>query len=65
MAKRLYVNCKDYNGSKNVKFIMDKTDSRVDDGTWETIGEVNVVRNSFNYDGNDYQVHSDWSVSKL
>jgi hypothetical protein len=59
------MNCSDYNGNKDVKFIMDITDSRTDDKNWQILDTVNVVKNQFTSKKVDYTVHSDWSVSRL
>ena len=67
MAKRVFVNCKDYNGHKNVKFVMRPNDFRLTDEVfsddYETLGDVNVLNNGFAFSGKLYTVHSDWSVS--
>ena len=65
MAKRAFVNCKQYNNDKNVKFIMDINDSRLQDDDYELIGYVDVNRNIFVHNGKSYQVFPDWSVKEI
>ena len=64
MAKRYYINAKDRDGHKNVKFIMELSDSRAKTDNYEILDTVNVVKNRFTSKNIDYAVHSDWSVSK-
>jgi hypothetical protein len=66
MAKRIYVNCKDYNGYKDVKFVMRPDDFRLQDAKWgyEPIAPVNVAKNHFVLNGIGHIVFSDWSVKE-
>jgi len=65
MAKRHFMNCSDYNGNKDVKFVMELSDSRTSNKDWQILDTVNVVKNRFTSKSIDYKVHSDWSVSKI
>ena len=67
MAKRNYVNCKDYNGYKNSKFVMNTDDFRLTDPSfsdnYEVIALVDVKNRKFSYNGKTFEVFSDWSVA--
>lgn len=66
MVQRAFVNFKDYNGYKDVKFVMRPEDInfRRSLGTDITlIDTVNVKQGTFLYGGVVHTVHSDWSVS--
>ena len=65
MAKRVFVNCKRYNNSQDVKFIMELNDFRLNDGNYEQLDTVTVVKNSFTSNGKTYKVFSDWSVAEV
>ena len=69
MVQRALVNFKDYNGYKDVKFVM-----RPNEVEWrksltkdvegiELIDLVDVKKNQFQWNNVLYVVHSDWSVS--
>lgn len=60
------VNCLDYNGHKNVLFIMEKSDFRYNTNNYVHQKDGEKVGNRFRAeDGTIYQVFSDWSVRQL
>ncbi len=66
MAQRAFVTFGDYNGYKDVKFVMLEKDiewrrSLCKEGI-ELIDIVDVVQNQFTHNGILYQVYADWSV---
>ena len=66
MVQRAFVEFDDYNGYKDVKFVMrpEDIDFRRSLGTTITlIAHVDVKKGAFVYDGVAHTVHSDWSVS--
>ena len=69
MVQRAFVNFKDYNGYKDVKFVMREKDiewrrSLTKDAEGiELIDLVNVTKGEFAHKDVLYVVHSDWSVS--
>lgn len=65
MAKRIFVNCTDYNGYKNIKFVMKLDDPRNEDpySGYEPIAVVDVKKNRFTHNDTVYKVFSDWSVT--
>lgn len=65
MIKRAFVNCKRYNNSEDVKFIMELNDFRLNDGNYDQLDTVTVVKNSFTSNGKTYKVFSDWSVAEV
>ena len=66
MAKRYYVNHKNYNGNRDTKFVMATNDFRLTHPQmkedYEIISTVDVKRNEFKLNGKTFKVFSDWSV---
>jgi hypothetical protein len=55
--------CRDYNGVKNVLFMMEANDFRLDGKNWVKIAEGKYSKGVFtSTKGNVYKVNSDWSV---
>jgi len=70
MAERIFVNCKDCDGHKNVKFVMKEDDhiwrEGICPGNYEKIAVVDdVKKKKFVYNKKQFQVFSDWSVSLI
>jgi len=69
MAKRNYVNHKDYNGYKDIKFVMETDDFRLTNPAfsddYEVIASVDVKNGKFSLNGQIFEVFSDSSVSPL
>jgi len=63
--KKLLTNHKDYNGIKNVKFIMNVDDFRLKDSNIEVIATVDVKKKAFTFEGETYKVFSDYSVKVM
>lgn len=66
MVARAFVTFGDYNGYKNVKFVMREKDiewrrSLCKEGI-ELIAMVDVKKNEFVHEGTTYTVFADWSV---
>lgn len=62
------VRCGDYNGFKNVLFLMKSNDFRFNDGNYMSIERgmfVNRRKNFVTDSGDLYKVASDWSVKKV
>jgi hypothetical protein len=58
--------CKDYNGFKNVFFVLDLEDDRIESPNWVFISKVEIdLDKSFEYNGNQYIVYEDCSVTKI
>ena len=66
MALKAFVTFKDYNGFKNVKFVMKQSDVafRKTLSDIDVISVVDVVKGEFTHNGVAYKVHSDSSVSQ-
>lgn len=67
--KRLLVKCSEYNGFKNILFMMDKKDFRLIDedfkNEWEILGEGDYKKKVLTIGKDKYKVFSDWSVKKM
>lgn len=56
--------CRDYNGHKNVLFMMDASDSRIDGKNWIKVADGKYAKGVFTSDNkNKYRVHADWSAT--
>lgn len=64
-SKKLLVKCDDYNGYKDILFMMDKNDSRVDNGNYSTVCEGEYKGGFLNCENGLYRVNSDWSVNLI
>ena len=68
MSKTKYiVLCKKYNNSKNVLFMMNKDDFRVNDGNYKVIDEglLSWGRKYIIGKFNAYEIFEDWSLKKI
>ena len=61
--KKFLVNCKKYNNSKNVLFMMDQDDDRAGGGNYDIVEKGKSKKGIFYTDsGKKYQIHADWSL---
>ena len=67
MKTKYIVLCKKYNNSKNVLFMMDKNDFRVNNGNYKVIDEGLLWRNKKYIIGkfNAYKIFEDWSLKRI
>lgn len=66
MAKRMLVKCTEYNGLKDVEFVMGLDDLRLHPGSkYVSIATVDVVKGQFTLNGQTYKVFSDWSTRPM
>ena len=64
--KKLLVLCKDYNGYKNIIFMMNANDDRLNTPNREIISEGKYSRGVLTtLDGRKFKVHCDWSVTQI
>lgn len=63
-ANKFLVNCANYNGNKNILFMMAADDFRLNDGNWQVISPANYDRKTKTLvaEGKQYKVFCDWSV---
>lgn len=71
-AKKIIVNCADYNGHKNIPFMMSSDDFRLTDprfkDDYSVIAEGKASDRNRLFvavDGTQYTVHYDWSVTEI
>jgi hypothetical protein len=58
--------CADYNGSKNVLFLMRDDDFRMNDGNWaRQCGATKKGSSVYAHDGRIFTCHADWSLTLL
>ena len=67
MKIKYIVLCKKYNNSKNVLFMMNKNDFRVNNGNYKVIDEGLLWRNKKYIIGkfNAYEIFEDWSLKRI
>jgi len=64
--KKLLVICKDYNGYKNILFMMNPNDFRLETPNREVVSEGKYAKGILTtLNGNRYKVHCDWSVTQI
>lgn len=55
--------CRDYNGTKNVLFMIEANDTRIDGKNWVKVADGKYSKGVFtSTKGNRYRVYADWSV---
>lgn len=65
-VRKALVNCLDYNGHKNVLFMMKEDDFRFNDGNYQLIEFGEYSKSVFTgVSGAQYKVFPDWSVLKI
>jgi len=64
-ATKLLVKANDYNGHKNVLFMMKSDDFRVGTDNYTVLAKGKLSKNVLKTTKGDYTVFSDWSVKKL
>ena len=58
--------CRDYNGIKDVLFMMESNDFRLDGKNWVKVADGKFAKGIFtSANGNRYRVLADWSVKSI
>jgi hypothetical protein len=58
--------CRDYNGNKDVLFMMESSDFRLDGDNWVKFADGKYAKGIFTAtNGNRYRVYGDWSVQSI